>query len=339
MPSFSTRWSTVLSLGALSLVASVPSSAQLGGPPTGLFEPDALRVLVCGSASPLGNVPDRAQACIAVIAGDQMFLVDVGAGAARNLGRARIPMERLSGVLLTHYHGDHIADLPGVNMASWVAGRAEPLRVIGPEGVDEVVGGFNAAYALDRSYRTAHHGEALLPAKVGPMQGLVIEPGLIHDEGGLEITAFPVDHPPIEPAFGYRFDYLGRSVVVSGDTVATESVEKAAQGADLLLHDAMALPLTQQVGRMLAAAGNERTSQVVEDVQDYHAPTSDIVALAERAGVRKVAFYHLVPAPLNAAMLNQFMAGVPEDVVLTKDGMLFELAKEARTVEQRQLFE
>ena len=68
-------------------------------------------------------------------------------------------MQHLKGVLLTHYHSDHIGDLPGVNLASWIAGRSEPLAVIGPEGVDEVVTGFNQAYALDRSYRTAHRAK------------------------------------------------------------------------------------------------------------------------------------------------------------------------------------
>jgi ribonuclease Z len=89
---------------------------------------------------------------------------------------------------------------------------------------------------------------------------------------------------------------------------------------------------------MMAAAGNQRTSKLVKDVQDYHASTTDVVKLAAEAGVKKVAFYHLVPVPPNAAMLNQFTAGLPEDVVVTADGMLFELAQGTDTVELRQLF-
>ncbi|MEM1249651.1 MAG: MBL fold metallo-hydrolase [Acidobacteriota bacterium] len=327
-------------LASLAIVATVaaPLSAQLGAPPLEVFEPDALRVFVCGSASPLGNVPDRAQACLAVIAGPQMFLVDIGAGGARNLGRSRLPMNRLSAVLITHYHSDHIADLPGVNLNSWVAGRSGPLEVIGPEGVDRVVAGFNEAYALDRSYRTAHHGEELLPAAVGPMTARTINEGVIHEEGGLKITAFEVEHPPIKPAYGYRFDYLGRSVVISGDTIPTASLEKASNGVDLLLHDAMSLRVTRQIGRMLGAAGNRRLSQIVEDVQDYHATTTDLVELADRAEVGTLAFYHLVPAPPTEGMLQQFMDGMPEDVIVVRDGLLFELAGDADTTTQRTLF-
>lgn len=337
-------WSSLAGISALlaatmTLVAASPSAGQLGGPPAGLFEPNALRVFVCGSASPLGNVRERAQACIAVIAGERMFLVDTGSGSAKNLGIARIPMQRLSGVLLTHYHSDHIGDLPAVNQSSWIAGRSESLPVLGPKGVDQVVAGFNQAYALDRSYRTAHHGEELLPEKVGPMKARVIEPGVVYEKEGLKITAFPVDHRPIVPAFGYRFDYVGRSVVVSGDTVATATLTEAAKDSDLLLHDAMALALVQQFENMMKSAGNQRTSKLLRDVQDYHAPTADLVALAKEAGVGKLALYHLVPAPANATMLSQFRAGLPEEVVVTMDGMLFELGQGVDTVEQKQLFQ
>ena len=200
-----------------------------------------------------------------------------------------------------------------------------------------MVAGFNQAYALDRSYRTEHHGADMLPPKLGPMAARTIEPGVIYEQEGLTITAFPVDHRPIEPAFGYRFDFVGRSVVVSGDTVATDTLKEAAKGADLLLHDAMALPVTQQLERMAGAAGNQRISKLIKDVQDYHAPTGDIVELAQEAGVKTLAFYHLVPAPMNDAMANRFTEGLSQEVVLTRDGLLFELAESAGTVEQRQL--
>ncbi len=137
----------LLATAVVSLLGVLPTAAQLGAPPTALFEPDALRVFVCGSASPLGNIPERAQACIAVVAGERIFLVDTGVGSAKNLGIARFPMEHLRGVLLTHYHSDHIGDLPGINLASWIAGRSEPLAVLGPQGVGEVVNGFNQAYS------------------------------------------------------------------------------------------------------------------------------------------------------------------------------------------------
>ncbi len=329
-----------LALAAVSaLVGAASASTQLGGPPAGVFGPDALRVFVCGSASPLGNALDRAQACIAVIAGERIFLVDVGGGSAKTLALARFPMEHVEGVFLTHYHSDHIADLPTVNLNTWTAGRTQRLTVMGPEGIEGVVAGFNAAYQLDRSYRTLHHGEELLPADIGPMESKSIVPGVVYDSEGLKVTAFPVDHRPIVPAFGYRFDYAGRSVVVSGDTVATPTLSEAAKDADLLLHDALAPAVVKQISGMLSSSGNERTGRLVEDVQDYHAPVGDILQLAGEAGVGWVGLYHLVPVPVTPMILNQFSAGLPENVVVTTDGLLFELERDGDGLEMRQLIE
>ncbi len=52
--------------------------------PDALFEEDALRVLLCGSSSPLPH-RDRAQACVAVFAAGRMWIVDTGAGSWNNL--------------------------------------------------------------------------------------------------------------------------------------------------------------------------------------------------------------------------------------------------------------
>jgi ribonuclease Z len=304
-----------------------------------LLGPEALRVFVCGSASPLGADPSREQACIAVIAGGRLFLVDVGAGANTNLQLGGLPMARLHTVFLTHFHSDHIASIPDVNLGSWVAGRPRPLVVAGPEGVASVVDGLNRAYELDRAYRIAHHGEELLPAELGVMTARTIEPGVVLDEDGVRVTAFAVDHAPIDPAFGYRFDYGGRSVVVSGDTIKTQSLIEASTGADLLLHDAMA----QGVVRMLQAAreqsGDERLSKILADIQTYHAATTDVAALAQEAGVRQLVLYHLVPTIANPMLNGQFLQGMPDGTVLAADGMLFELPSGSQEIQTRQLFE
>ena len=102
---------------------------------------DGLQVVVCGSASPLGNNPDRAQACLAVVTPDHLFLVDVGARSPLRIAQAQLPMNRLTAVMLTHFHSDHIAALADVNLASWVAGRRASMRVYCPEGVETVVSG------------------------------------------------------------------------------------------------------------------------------------------------------------------------------------------------------
>lgn len=295
--------------------------AERGAVP--LAESESLRVYVCGSASPLGM--GQAQACLAVITPDHFYLVDSGSGSTDNIGRLGLPMNQLDGVLLTHFHSDHIAEIYEVNLSSWVQGRPQPLTIYGPQGVDEVTNAVNAGYRLDRIYRTDHHGDDLLPPDLGVLEHKTITPGVILEDGDLKITAYVGEHPPIEPAVGYRFDYRGRSVVISGDSNVNGNTLKIAEGADLLLHDALSLPTTKALSSALAAAGQSRQSKIVADVMDYHASAESLIELGEKSNVDMVAFYHLVPVPPTSLLKDVFLRGAPDNFLLTEDLMWFEL--------------
>ncbi|MES2490007.1 MAG: MBL fold metallo-hydrolase, partial [Pseudomonadota bacterium] len=93
-----------------------------------------LHVILCGTAAALPD-PDRAGPCTAIIAGDQFWLVDVGPGSWRNVDQLNLPISKLSGVLITHFHSDHINDLGEAITQSWIAGRSKPLDVYGPQGI------------------------------------------------------------------------------------------------------------------------------------------------------------------------------------------------------------
>ena len=157
------------------------------------------------------------------------------------------------------------------------------------------------------------------------LEARTIEAGVILDEDGLVITAFPVNHAPVSPAMGYRFDYGGRSVVVTGDTIVTEGLEAAARDADLLLSDGLSMPIVQAMEQAARANGRPRRAKVFFDIQDYHASPASMVEMAERAGVRQLAFYHLVPAPANSLMDRIWRRDLPGDVILTDDYMTFDL--------------
>jgi ribonuclease Z len=286
---------------------------------------DGLRVVVFGSASPLGNDPNRAQACIAVLTPEHFFIFDVGARSPVRIGQAQLPMDRLSGVFLTHFHSDHIAALPDINLNSWVAGAKTSLQVYGPTGVSRVVNGFNTAYEMDRGYRTAHHGEYILPKYVGLMSSVPIEPGVVLRQGELSITAFTVEHSPVSPAMGYRVDYGGRSVVISGDTIAVDTLFLAARDADLLFHDALSRNLIDILIPNALEAGRGRISKIMSDVIDYHADSLTIESRAEKAGIKQLVLYHLVPVPPNALAEVMFRRGLSSDTLLARDLMIFDL--------------
>jgi len=274
----------------------------------------------------LGNDPDRAQACIAVLTPEHFFLFDVGARSPLRIAQARLPMARINAVFLTHFHSDHIAALPDVNLTSWVQGRPGALSVYGPQGVQTVVDGFNTAYQLDQEYRTAHHGAALLDPTRAAMQAHTFAAGdIVWQDALLTVTSFVVEHPPIEPAVGYRVDYRGRSVVISGDSNAADSLFAAAADADLLLHDALSRTLLDPMIAIAKELNVPVIPQIMHDVIDYHADTTSLPTRAREAGVKQLALYHMVPVPGNALVEKMFVRGLPDDVIVTRDLHTFDL--------------
>jgi ribonuclease Z len=307
----------------------------LASAPDRLFAEDALRVLLCGSSGPLPH-PSRAGPCVAVLAGGRFYVVDVGRGSANRLAGWRIDGRRIGAILLTHFHSDHIQELGEHDLQTWVAGRPGPLRVFGPPGVERVVAGFEEAYALDAGYRVAHHGAELLPPDVGRMQARAVGPGLVLEENGLRITAFAVDHAPVRPAYGYRFDYRGRSVVVSGDTSKNAGVVEAARDADVLFHEAQANHIVGIIGEEAGSAGRPRVAKIMSDIPDYHTTPVEAVEVANEAGAKLVVFYHLTPPPPVRLMERIYVRGVPEvrdeGWILGDDGLLVELPADSDAV-------
>jgi ribonuclease Z len=306
---------------------------------TAPLEDEALRVAVCGSSAPLASA-DRAKACVAVFAGGKYYVVDVGPESVENLVLWNIPLADIGGVLLTHFHSDHIGDLGELNLQSWAQGRPAPMKVYGGPGVERLVDGFNMAYGLDQGYRTAHHTERLLPAATWPMIAHTVEldgpatsaksrTGIVLDDGELRITAIEVEHAPIAPAYAYRFDYKGRSVVITGDTKFHPPLAQAAEGADILVSEAIARSMIETLENGAIASGRHNVAAIMHDIQDYHISPEEVAGIANDAGVKLLVFYHLLPAPdasLTRRMFARGVDGVREGRWVTADdGSLYTL--------------
>jgi ribonuclease Z len=153
--------------------------------------------------------------------------------------------------------------------------------------------------------------------------------GRVLDDGALRITAIEVDHAPIAPAYAYRFDYKGRSVVITGDLKYHAPLAKAAHGADVLVSEAIVPTMTQSLGKGASAAGRDRTAAIMHDIEDYHITPEQAARLANQAEVRLLAFYHLLPSPDGALARRLFAQGISAarrgEWTIADDGTLYTL--------------
>ena len=303
---------------------------------------DGLHVYVCGSGSPMPDA-NRAGPCLAVLAGNQGFVFDAGSGSIRKLGRMGFPMPKIQAAFLTHLHSDHIDGLGELLLQAWVAGgRAAPLPVYGPAGTDQVIAGFNSAYAIDQGYRVAHHGPQIVqPSGFGGAAQIITladstDSRVVYESRGVKITVIRVNHAPINPAFGYRIDYKGRSVALSGDTVYSPSFVAASKGVDVMLHEALNKEMIAALGKKLAERGQAKNAQIMIDIQNYHASPEDAARAANEAGVQALVLYHMVPAPPARLIEPLFLGQAPKlfkgTLKLAQDGMIISLPAGGKVV-------
>lgn len=282
-----------------------------------------LHIGFCGTGSPLPN-RDRAAACTVVIADGKLFVFDMGGGSGNNLTMMGLPLDKIEGVWLTHLHSDHFEGLGPFTLQRWAGTSAKtPLPVFGPEGVNEITDGLNAAYRIDSTYRIAHHGEAVVPPSGFGMTGTAISPGIVYDADGVKITAFAVDHDPIKPAFGYRVDWKGRSVTISGDTAFTPALAAAAKGSDLFVSELLSPRLVSILENTSRKVGNANRAKIFSDIQNYHISPEQAADVAKTADVGMLAFTHIVPSvpkPLEFALTGEAASHYDGAIKVMHDG-------------------
>jgi ribonuclease BN (tRNA processing enzyme) len=279
-------------LAAAALLAGTAWRAQRTG-----AQSVKTRLILLGTGG--GPRPRKASSAAAqvIVANDTAYVIDCGNGVARQLVFAGVPLARLRHVFLTHHHSDHNADYGNLIWLAWTAGLRTRVDTWGPPPVEKMTKLFFEMNAYDIDTRIADEGRVpLVPlVHVHELTGA----GVVLQDENVKVTAALVHHPPVVPAFGFRFDAADRSIVISGDTAPSDNLVKLAQGADVLVHDALFEP---GVDRLVARVPN--ASALKRSIMSHHTSAQDAGRVAQAAGVKMLVLSHLVP-PDDPAISDQ----------------------------------
>ncbi len=242
-----------------------------------------MEIITLGTGSPIPS-PDRAGPSTLVRVEGRSFLVDCGRGVQMRMAAAMAAAPQLTAILLTHLHSDHVCDLNDLITSRWVMTPVpNPLTIIGPIGTRRFVERTLEMLEDDIGYRIAHHEDL----NEGPIVTVIeVESGVAFDDGTVRILAEPTDHAPVAPTVGYRFEALGKSAVLAGDTVPCAGLDRLVEGADVYVQTVIRRQLVEQI-----------PLQRFLDILDYHSTTESAAETAARGGVGQLVFTHLVPQP------------------------------------------
>lgn len=255
-----------------------------------------LTVILLGTGNPIPRL-DRFGPSTLVDAGADTLLFDCGRGVAQRLRQLQRPL-RVTAVFLTHLHSDHIVGIPDLWLTGWLfPPSTEPFRLWGPTGTKEMMANLEQAYQAD--IRSRIETEKLPPQGVAVLAEDITE-GVVYEKNGVKVTAFDVDHELIKPALGYRIDYGGRSVVISGDTRFSENLIRFATGTDVVVHE-------------VAAAKEEllSKSERVRHIMGFHTKPAEAGRVFARVKPKLAVYTHLGLLgmdPISAPTIEELIA-------------------------------
>lgn len=267
-----------LAASAFLLIFATIAAAQAPATPP-------LKVTLLGTGSPR-PVMERFGPSILVQAGKQQLLFDCGRGASQRVEQLSLPFARVDALFLTHLHSDHVVGIPDLWLTGWIRGRSTPFRVWGPAGTKDMMSHLEEAYAFDIHMR--RDIDERLPAQGVAVAAKDVGEGLIYDHDGVKVTAFLVDHGLVKPALGYRVDFAGHSVVLSGDTRYSENLIKFSQGVDVLVHEVIDPESFQRSGPPPNAL---RPQSIIA----HHTTAEQAGTVFTRVKPKLAVFSHIVP--------------------------------------------
>jgi ribonuclease BN (tRNA processing enzyme) len=237
-----------------------------------------------------GPRPRKASSASAqvIVCNGLAYVIDCGDGVARQLAFAGVPLPSLRHVFITHQHSDHTADYGNLLLLAWTAGLRTQVDAWGPPPLARMTRLFFEMNAADIDTRIANEGRVPLAPLVQVHE--LTAGGAVMADDHVKVTAALVDHPPVVPAFGYRFDARDRSIVISGDTAPSANLAKLSAGADVLVHSVMYPPA---IDRLVARVPNAAALEA--SILAHQTSAEDAGRMAQQAGVKTLVLSHFVP--------------------------------------------
>jgi len=259
---------------------------------SGLCAQSSIKVTLLGTGAPVPSI-ERFGPSILVEAGGQKLLFDCGRGAAQRLWQLKIPLGQVDALFLTHLHSDHIVGIPDVWLTGWIPAafgrRSHPFVVFGPDGTRDMMANLAKAFSWDINTRSKEKNKADSGALIIAAD---VKEKFVWEKNGIKVTPFTVRHAEfIDSALGYRIDYAGHSVILSGDTRYSENLIRFAKGADVVVHE--------------VAAANEnsmQTSPLINQILGFHSSPEDAGKVFEQIKPKLAVYSHIVLLTADASI-------------------------------------
>jgi ribonuclease BN (tRNA processing enzyme) len=278
--------------------AALPALAAVSAAVAKAAEPGATRLILLGTLGGPSVGRPRYMTSSVMLHGGSAHVLDCGYGVTEQLVRAGVKLQDIRDIFITHHHPDHNIELGTLIYFAWYAGLTAPLNLYGPPPLRRITADYLKALKPDVDIWLDDIGHSPLgPVKVHEVSAA----GPVMASGDMKVRSAIVNHPPVAPALGYRFDFPDRSIAFSGDTTPVESVARLAKGADVLVHEAMYMPAMK--AELEDVANRQAGGSAIEADRDKlwahlmrsHSPAEGVGRIAAEAGVKTLVLYHLVP--------------------------------------------
>lgn len=295
--------------------------------------PPLFRITLLGTGAP-DPLLDRFGSSTLIEAGNQKILIDAGRGATIRLAQLHIALGKIDVLFLTHFRSDHTSGISDLWLTGWLpppfGQRQSAMRLIGPDGTAELMTNLEHAYANDIKVRI--DDQKLSPAGVAVAVEEFTKEGVVYDKDGLRLTAFENNHSnaAVRPSYGYRVDYAGHSVLISGDTSMDDNVVKYGMGADLLIHE------------VFAVMPELMKNPAIQLIAAHHVTPQQAGILFSRAHPKIAVYTHLsmIGAPTMQSMTTDDIVSQTREtyrgpLVVGEDLMAFDIGNEGIAVFRR----